>query len=115
MPGASKELAMNKGGFSWNRLTGVTRLKQQISRKLGIPLTKSGRQRKIGGMFYRGKGCLITILLIIALISISFVAIHKAYSINKNDCVLRGSYISALLSLGVPNRSLCTPERTAGE
>ena len=40
---------MNKGGFSWKRLTGVTKFKQKISRTIGIPITKSGRQRKIGG------------------------------------------------------------------
>lgn len=53
---------MNKGGFSWNRLLGITRAKQRLSRQIGIPLTKSGRQRKIGAMI-TGKGCLIMILL----------------------------------------------------
>ena len=38
----------NHGGFSWKRATGITRMKQKISRTTGIPLTKSGRQRKIG-------------------------------------------------------------------
>lgn len=41
---------MNKGGFSWKRLLGVTRVKSNISRKIGIPLTRSGRQRKLGKM-----------------------------------------------------------------
>lgn len=64
---------MNKGGFSWKRLTGVTKIKQKISRKTGVPLTKSGRQRKIGKMVMGGKGCLIVILgpLLITLILIS--------------------------------------------
>lgn len=39
---------MNKGGFSWKRAVGITRLKSSISRATGVPLTKSGRQRKIG-------------------------------------------------------------------
>jgi hypothetical protein len=39
---------MNFGGFSWKRLLGITRVKQNISRKIGIPLTRGGRQRKIG-------------------------------------------------------------------
>jgi len=34
---------MNKGGFSWKRLLGITGAKQSFSRKMGIPLTKSGR------------------------------------------------------------------------
>jgi hypothetical protein len=53
---------MNRGGFSWNRLLGITRAKQRISRKIGIPLTKSGRQRKIGSIII-GKGCMLVILL----------------------------------------------------
>lgn len=39
---------MNRGGFSWKRFLGITALKSKISKKTGIPLTKSGRQRKIG-------------------------------------------------------------------
>lgn len=34
--------------FSWKRALGITKLKQQISRKTGIPLSKSGVERKIG-------------------------------------------------------------------
>jgi hypothetical protein len=41
---------INKGGFSWKRFFGITKAKQKISRKIGIPLTKSGRQRKLGAM-----------------------------------------------------------------
>ncbi|KTD65426.1 hypothetical protein Lsan_0817 [Legionella santicrucis] len=39
---------MNRGGFSWKRLVGISALKAKISRKIGIPLTQSGRQRKLG-------------------------------------------------------------------
>ena len=42
---------MNKGGFSWKRFTGVSRVKSKISRSTGIPLTRSGRQIKIGKLF----------------------------------------------------------------
>ena len=41
---------MNKGGFSWRRLLGVSAAKSRISRTIGIPLTRSGRQRKLGRM-----------------------------------------------------------------
>ena len=34
--------------FSWRRALGVTRTKQKIARKTGIPTTKAGRQRKVG-------------------------------------------------------------------
>ena len=35
--------------FSWKRLIGVTSVKQTISRQTGIPTTKQGIERKIGG------------------------------------------------------------------
>ena len=54
---------MNKGGFSWKRATGVTRAKSKVSRVTGIPLTKSGRQRKVGKAV-TGGGCLVPVLML---------------------------------------------------
>jgi hypothetical protein len=34
--------------FSWRRALGVSALKGKISRQIGVPLTKGGRQRKVG-------------------------------------------------------------------
>ena len=34
--------------FSWKRLLGISGAKNRISRKIGVPLTRSGRDRKIG-------------------------------------------------------------------
>lgn len=34
--------------FSWKRALGITKVKQQITRKTGIPMTKAGVERKIG-------------------------------------------------------------------
>ena len=34
--------------FSWKRLLGISALKNKISRKTGVPLTKGGIERKIG-------------------------------------------------------------------
>lgn len=34
--------------FSWKRAVGITKIKQQIPREIGIPLTKNGLERKIG-------------------------------------------------------------------
>lgn len=39
---------MNNGGFSWKRFLGISAQKARFSRAIGIPLTKSGRQRKAG-------------------------------------------------------------------
>lgn len=60
---------MNKGGFSWKRLVGITRVKQNFARKTGIPTTKSGLERKIGGMIL-GKGCLVIIIGAVVVVSI---------------------------------------------
>lgn len=35
--------------FSLKRALGITGLKQKIAKKMGIPLTKQGLERKIGG------------------------------------------------------------------
>lgn len=58
---------MGKGGFSWKRAFGITKAKQKISRKTGIPLTKSGRQRKIGKAVSCG-GCMLYMLSIVSII-----------------------------------------------
>ncbi len=39
--------------FSWKRFFGITRLKQWIARKTGIPTTKQGRQRKMEHMLFQ--------------------------------------------------------------
>jgi len=49
---------MKKYGFSfsWKRALGVSAAKSKLSRRIGIPLTRSGRQRKVG----RALGCCVT-------------------------------------------------------
>lgn len=44
---------MNKGGFSWRRFFGISAALAKISRTIGIPLTRSGRQRKLGALSER--------------------------------------------------------------
>ena len=34
--------------FSWKRALGVSQAQAKLSRQIGIPLSRSGRQRKIG-------------------------------------------------------------------
>lgn len=61
---------MGRGGWSWKRAFGITKAKRIISKATGIPLTKSGRQRKVGKMV-TGGGCLIPVsisLLIVLLV-----------------------------------------------
>ncbi|GIW17881.1 MAG: hypothetical protein KatS3mg064_1038 [Tepidiforma sp.] len=40
--------------FSWKRAVGISAAKGRIARKTGIPLTRQGRQRKVG----RAAGCM---------------------------------------------------------
>ena len=47
---------MNLGGFSWRRLVGITAFKSRISRTIGIPLTASGRRRKLGATIFNAVG-----------------------------------------------------------
>jgi len=39
--------------FSWRRALGVSQAQAKLSRSIGIPLSRSGRQRKMG----RSMGC----------------------------------------------------------
>lgn len=41
---------MNKGGFSWKRLLGISAARSDFARKTGIPTTRSGVERKVGKM-----------------------------------------------------------------
>ena len=45
---------MNRGGFSWKTLLGITGLKRKIARKTGVPMTKSGIERKVGEAVING-------------------------------------------------------------
>lgn len=47
---------MNHGGFSWKRLLGISAFKSRVSRKIGIPLTASGRRRKLGASIFNAIG-----------------------------------------------------------
>ena len=58
----------NRGGFSWKRATGVTAAKRKISKTTGVPLTKSGRQRKVGKAM-TGGGCLIWMISVLVIVS----------------------------------------------
>ena len=52
-------MARKKGipglSFSWKRAIGLSNAKSKISRNIGIPLTRTGRQRKMG----KAAGCCV--------------------------------------------------------
>ena len=43
----------NYGGFSWRRLVGISGAKAAVGRAVGIPMSRSGRQRKLGSIFWK--------------------------------------------------------------
>src|SRR6266853_4273246 len=47
---------MKTGGFSRKRLLGISAFKSRVSRKIGIPLTASGRRRKLGASIFKAVG-----------------------------------------------------------
>lgn len=71
-----------KGGipgvsFSWKRAVGITRMKQRISRQTGIPMTRSGRQRKMG----QAAGCCVPLLVLTALMAaVAVAAVPEAWT-----------------------------------
>lgn len=54
--------------FSWKRATGLSAEKARLSRALGVPLTRSGRQRKLG----RSLGCGV----VLALMGLPLALVH---------------------------------------
>ena len=53
--------------FSWKRAIGLSAAKGRLSRKIGIPLTRAGRQRKVGQL----AGCCIPFVAIIAILGLA--------------------------------------------
>lgn len=45
---ARKQSGIPGLSFSWKRAIGLSAAKAKLSRQIGIPVTRSGRQRKIG-------------------------------------------------------------------
>ena len=46
--------------WSWKRASGLSAAKARLSRKIGVPLTRAGRRRKIG----KAAGCLVPIVVL---------------------------------------------------
>ena len=60
--------------FSWKRALGISGAKARISRQIGIPLTRSGRQRKVG----RAMGCCVPLVLFAAATGVMIFYVAKA-------------------------------------
>jgi hypothetical protein len=57
---------MGFGGFSWKRAIGLSAAKARLSRRVGVPLTRGGRQRKLGKLV-SGGGCLVALAAVVAI------------------------------------------------
>jgi len=57
--------------YSWKRAIGLSSAKGKLSRIIGIPLTRSGRQRKMGRMM----GCSMPLFILIICIGATAVGI----------------------------------------
>lgn len=70
-------MAKKKGipglSFSWKRASGLSAAKGKLSRELGIPLTRGGRQRKVG----RAMGCCVPFAFIIIGFGASIAGLSK--------------------------------------
>ncbi|BDU77547.1 hypothetical protein [Mesoterricola sediminis] len=52
--------------FSWRRALGISQAQARLSRQLGVPLSRSGRQRKAG----RSLGCCLPLVLAAGLVRV---------------------------------------------
>jgi hypothetical protein len=65
---------MNKGGFSWKKLSGLSGAKSNLSKKIGVPLTKSGRNQKVGRIV--SKGCMGSLAILVIPVVILFLLLN---------------------------------------
>lgn len=72
-------LLLNRGGFSWKRAVGISGAKAKLSRKIGVPLTKSGRQRKYGAAM----GCATFLLVALTIVLLAGVALSHPGRTDK--------------------------------
>lgn len=60
--------------FSWRRALGVSQAQAKLSRQIGIPLSKSGRQRKFGA----AAGCLLPAVVMLVSIILSGIVLAES-------------------------------------
>jgi hypothetical protein len=72
--------------FSWKRAIGISAAKGKLSKQLGIPLTRSGRQRKVGRAF----GCCVQLVFLllgsIGILALAISAIAHGGGLDSLGC-----------------------------
>jgi hypothetical protein len=76
---------MNRGGFSWKRLLGISAFKSRVSRTIGVPLTANGRRRKLGASVFNAVGPIAGTLAVAA------VAVTKQLEKSNKEATASGS------------------------
>lgn len=76
---------MGFGGFSWKRAVGISKAKSKISKGLGVPLTKGGRQRKLGKAV--GGCCVVMIIALTGLALSASLLSTAAHAEEKKETV----------------------------
>jgi hypothetical protein len=67
--------------FSWKRALGILAFKSRLSRQIGIPLTRSGRQRKVG----RALGCCVVIAELVAPLALLIILTSSFWDNGKSN------------------------------
>jgi len=80
---------MNRGGFSWRRFLGISAFKASISRKIGIPLSRSGREQKAGRWMMQG-GYWLLVAMVICILAMITTLCHAG---GKSPLPPTGGYI----------------------
>lgn len=67
----SKRTGIPGLSFSWRRALGISQAQARLSRQIGVPLSRSGRQRKAGRM----AGCCIPLVIGAGVIKVLLMAL----------------------------------------
>lgn len=90
----ARKMGRRKGipglSFSWKRATGLSAAKRKLSRQLGIPLTKQGRQRKAGVAMGCCTPAIVLVLSVAAIVgglmTAAGAALAHSGGLDKNGC-----------------------------
>ena len=67
----SKRTGIPGLSFSWRRALGISQAQARLSRQIGVPLSRAGRQRKAGRM----AGCCIPLAIGAGVVKLVFMAL----------------------------------------
>jgi len=72
---AAKSGLSRGASFSWRRAIGLSQAQARISRQIGVPLSRSGRQQKLGRIAFK----------LIAVMALAILVLGAALIFNRPD------------------------------